>query len=146
VTEKKEENHPRNPRRRRRPKTETTTGAIKKQEKKKKNKMKTSKLATWSRIILPRNVRNGRSDISLQKVNRKKNLSTLSFHTFPNKKTFFFSPQNPLQSSRSDPFSFSTSKCLEITACSERRAGQVEVTLNLKFSNTRAKEKRGERG
>jgi hypothetical protein len=66
------------------------------------------------------------------------------FSYFPTKN--FFSPQNPLQSSRSFPFSFSSSKCLEITACSERRAGQVEVTLNLKFSNTCAKEKRGERG
>jgi hypothetical protein len=65
-------------------KTETTTGAIKKQEKKKKNKMKTSKLVTWSRIILPRNVRNGRSDISRKMlIDHKKNLSTLSFHTFP---------------------------------------------------------------
>ena len=44
----------------------------KKLKEKKKNKMKTSKLATWSRIILPRNVRNGRFDISLQKGNRRR--------------------------------------------------------------------------
>ncbi|CAL6446564.1 unnamed protein product [Bathycoccus prasinos] len=76
------------------PETPTTTKDDKKAKKKKKNKMKTSKLATWSRIILPRNVRNGRSDISRKRVNDKKNLSTLSFHTFPNKKTLLFSTKS----------------------------------------------------